>query len=62
MLSFAILTVDEPRRAAALGQELPEGVIGWTKRSKALQQGLIENWVAEYAPAPVAVSAEATGG
>ncbi|REF70438.1 MULTISPECIES: D-alanyl-D-alanine carboxypeptidase [Paracoccus] len=45
-LAFAILTGDEPRRAASQGQELPEGVIGWTKRSKRLQQALVEGWVA----------------
>ncbi len=45
-LAFAILTADEPRRAASQGQELPEGVIGWTKRSKTLQQALIEDWCA----------------
>ncbi|WP_323717554.1 D-alanyl-D-alanine carboxypeptidase/D-alanyl-D-alanine-endopeptidase [Paracoccus aminovorans] len=47
-LAFAILTADEPRRAASAGQELPEGVIGWTKRSKALQQALIEDWCATF--------------
>ncbi len=46
-LAFAILTGDEPRRAASEGQELPDGVIGWTKRSKALQQALIEGWLAK---------------
>lgn len=44
-LAFAILTADEARRAASEGQELPAGVIGWTKRSKALQQALIEGWL-----------------
>lgn len=46
-LVFAVLTADEARRAANEGRELPDGVIGWTRRSKALQQGLIENWLAE---------------
>lgn len=45
MLGFAILTLDEARRSASEGQELPDGVITWTKRSKALQQALIESWV-----------------
>lgn len=45
-LGFAILTGDETRRAATQGQELPEGVMGWTKRSKRLQQALIEQWCA----------------
>lgn len=54
-LGFAILTADEDRRAASEGQELPEGVAGWTKRSKALQQALIEGWLGEFAAqAPVA--------
>ena len=44
--AFAILTADEPRRAASEGQELPQGVLGWTKRSKTLQQALIESWCA----------------
>lgn len=48
LLSFAILTVDEPRRAASLGQELPDGVLVWTRRSKALQQALIERWTARF--------------
>ncbi|UXU74491.1 MULTISPECIES: D-alanyl-D-alanine carboxypeptidase [unclassified Paracoccus (in: a-proteobacteria)] len=41
---FAILTADEPRRAATEGQELPDGVLAWTRQSKALQQGLIADW------------------
>ena len=48
LLSFAILTVDEPRRSASLGQELPDGVLVWTRRSKALQQALIEDWTARF--------------
>lgn len=43
-LAFAILTGDEPRRAASEGQELPDGVIVWTRRSKQLQQTLIQGW------------------
>ncbi|MFT4013096.1 MAG: D-alanyl-D-alanine carboxypeptidase/D-alanyl-D-alanine-endopeptidase [Paracoccus sp. (in: a-proteobacteria)] len=43
-LAFAILGADEPRRAATEGQELPEGVIGWTRRAKRLQQDLIRGW------------------
>ena len=45
-LAFAILTGDEPRRAATQGQELPEGVMAWTRRAKRLQQALIEHWCA----------------
>ncbi|WP_347267268.1 D-alanyl-D-alanine carboxypeptidase/D-alanyl-D-alanine-endopeptidase [Paracoccus sp. (in: a-proteobacteria)] len=48
-LAFAILSADEARRAASEGEELPEGVIGWTKRARALQQALIEGWLAPAA-------------
>lgn len=48
VLAFAVLTGDETRRAATEGQELPDGVIGWTRRSKGLQQAIIEAWVAQY--------------
>lgn len=51
-LVFAILTADEPRRAATEGQELPDGVSLWTRNSKRLQQGLIESWVASYGQMP----------
>ena len=44
-IAFAILTGDLPRREAVAGQEAPAGVAPWVKRSKALQQGLIEVWV-----------------
>lgn len=61
-LAFAILTGDEPRRAASQGQELPEGVMGWTKRSKRLQQALIEGWAGEHgAPALAAASSDMAG-
>lgn len=53
-LAFAVLTGDETRRASSEGQELPEGVLGWTKRSKALQQALIEGWSAAYGPTQTA--------
>lgn len=56
-LAFAILTGDEPRRAASEGQELPEGVTGWTKRSKTLQQALIEGWVGEFGAPAIATAA-----
>ena len=65
VLAFAVLTGDEERRAATEGQELPDGVIGWTRRSKGLQQGIIEAWVAQYdrsAPAlAVPASPQPTG-
>lgn len=46
-LGFAILTVDEPQRARTEGLEMPRGVSGWTRRSKALQQALVETWLAD---------------
>ncbi|MDM7256025.1 MAG: D-alanyl-D-alanine carboxypeptidase, partial [Paracoccus sp. (in: a-proteobacteria)] len=42
---FAILTGDTARREAVAGHEAPAGVAPWVKRSKRLQQGLIEGWV-----------------
>lgn len=45
-LAFAILSGDEPRRAASEGRELPDGVIGWTRRARHLQQDLIAGWCA----------------
>ncbi|MBD9527861.1 D-alanyl-D-alanine carboxypeptidase/D-alanyl-D-alanine-endopeptidase [Paracoccus sp. PAR01] len=53
---FAILTGDEARRAATEGQELPDGVSTWTRRSKVLQQGLIEGWIGAL-PAQIAAPA-----
>ncbi len=45
-LVFAIFEIDPARMEATRGQELPEGVIGWTKRAKAVQQEMIEGWFA----------------
>jgi D-alanyl-D-alanine carboxypeptidase/D-alanyl-D-alanine-endopeptidase (penicillin-binding protein 4) len=45
-IAFVIFAADENRRAASEGQELPDGVIGWTKRAKALQQALVEDFLA----------------
>ena len=49
-LAFAIFTGDVARRDAVpdAQRENPEGVRGWVKRSKRLQQELIERWVAVY--------------
>lgn len=49
-LAFAIFTSDLDRRRAAkkAGDEVPKGVRAWTKRSKKLQQSLIERWSALY--------------
>jgi len=43
-LAFAILITDPVRHAATDGAELPEGVLGWTARAKALQLRLVEDW------------------
>lgn len=51
-LAFAILTADPARRAASEGEELPDGLIGWTGRARNLQGRLIEGWSAEWG-APV---------
>ena len=52
-LVFAIMATDEARQSASQGKELPEGVMGWTKRTKAAQQGLIEGWFAAGLARPV---------
>lgn len=46
-LVFAILAANPARHQASRGQELPEGVIGWTRSAKAAQQELIQNWFAQ---------------
>ncbi|AGT09342.1 D-alanyl-D-alanine carboxypeptidase/D-alanyl-D-alanine endopeptidase [Paracoccus aminophilus] len=64
-ICFAILTGDESRRAATEGRERPEGVLNWTRRSKALQQGLIEHWLAgagRTAPGSAPISEQAVAG
>lgn len=49
-LAFAIFTGDVARRDAVPDEdkELPPGVVAWIKRSKRLQQQLIERWAAVY--------------
>lgn len=49
-LAFAIFTGDVARRDAvpAAQRERPEGGAAWVKRSKRLQQQLIERWAAVY--------------
>ena len=49
-LAFAILTSDMKRRSAIAraDREIPKGARSWNKRSKRLQQGLIERWAALY--------------
>lgn len=47
-LVFAILTGDLARRARAAQTEQPEGNSAWLRRSRRLQQQLIERWGALY--------------
>ncbi|MDP0927331.1 D-alanyl-D-alanine carboxypeptidase/D-alanyl-D-alanine-endopeptidase [Paracoccus onubensis] len=48
-LAFAILCSDPDRHAATQGQDLPSGVIGWTRKAKRVQYDLIENWIMRFA-------------
>lgn len=57
VIAFTILSGDEARRAASEGREMPDGVVTWTRRSKAMQQALIEGWIASL-PAQIAAPAE----
>lgn len=43
---FAILCADMARQQASVGQELPPGVLDWTRRAKSLQRDLTEGWAA----------------
>jgi D-alanyl-D-alanine carboxypeptidase/D-alanyl-D-alanine-endopeptidase (penicillin-binding protein 4) len=49
-LAFAIFTADEKTRAAIprAQRERPQGARGWNRRSRILQQALIERWGAIY--------------
>ncbi len=47
-LVFAIFTGDVARRQALARAEAPEGTAAWVRRSKRLQQQLIERWAAIY--------------
>lgn len=42
--AFAILCADAPRQAATAGQELPSGVLAWTRDAKRLQRDLLTGW------------------
>lgn len=44
--SFAILCQNAPRHGATSGQELPAGVLTWTRRAKRLQRDLLTSWAA----------------
>lgn len=39
--AFAVMVANLPKRAATEGAELPDGVIGWTRRAKQLQRDVI---------------------
>ena len=42
--AFAILCSDLPRQAATAGQELPAGVLTWTRDAKRLQRDMLAIW------------------
>uniref|UniRef100_UPI0025E3EDD4 D-alanyl-D-alanine carboxypeptidase/D-alanyl-D-alanine endopeptidase n=1 Tax=uncultured Paracoccus sp. TaxID=189685 RepID=UPI0025E3EDD4 len=42
--AFAILTADPTRQAATAGQELPQGVLAWTRAAKRLQRDMLALW------------------
>ncbi|MBK4215519.1 D-alanyl-D-alanine carboxypeptidase [Paracoccus caeni] len=42
--SFAVLCMDPPRHQATSGQELPSGVLGWTRDAKRLQRVILNSW------------------
>ncbi|MEO8530614.1 MAG: D-alanyl-D-alanine carboxypeptidase, partial [Deltaproteobacteria bacterium] len=50
-LAFAIFSGDLARRevANATGDDIPQGVSGWTKRARQLQSDLIDRWGKVYA-------------
>lgn len=49
-LAFAIYAADLPRRrrSRSSDDEIPKGLRGWTRRSRRLQQDLVERWGALY--------------
>ncbi|MTD98769.1 peptidase S13 [Paracoccus sp. YIM 132242] len=42
--AFAILCADPPRQAATAGQELPAGVLSWTRDARQLQRDILAIW------------------
>lgn len=42
--AFAILAADPSRQAATAGQELPAGVLSWTRAAKRLQRDMLTIW------------------
>lgn len=51
---FAILCADQDRHAATSGQELPDGVLVWTRQAKQVQRDLLAGWAVRYLQDPVA--------
>lgn len=47
-LAFALLCSDQARHVASQGEELPAGVLSWTRDAKKLQHDLIESWVQNF--------------
>lgn len=45
-LAFTLLCADPPRQAATSGQELPPGVLTWTRDAKKLQRRILTAWAA----------------
>lgn len=43
--AFAILCADAPRQTATAGQELPAGVLTWTRDAKRLQRDILNGWL-----------------
>lgn len=48
-LAFALICIDAPRHIASAGEELPAGVLSWTRDAKRLQHSLIEAWAQKFA-------------
>ena len=42
--AFAILAARPSRQAATAGQELPAGVLSWTREAKQLQRDILAIW------------------
>lgn len=47
-LVFALFCVDARRHSASAGEELPAGVLSWTRDAKKLQHSLIEAWAQKF--------------
>ena len=42
--AFSILCANAPRQTATAGQELPPGVLTWTRDAKRLQRHILNGW------------------